>query len=236
MEPDPATAATAVRRPQEVPNVEIRQQAWSEQPHQSYDLIVFVASLHYMPLRATLRQARSAIRAGGGIVIVGVAADGPSADLASKLLSLTSLFLNLWSGSSATPGAPSLRPLTCGHQRRKRRRTVALSGRSPVRYCRASTCVAGSSGATPRTGATMAANRGRQNPNTMQLDTAVFPAFFGSARFVGRLVQPLVSSHDLLSSQGQVGWRVTPNVSPPQRVSGDGGGSVLVSLSLQRSR
>lgn len=84
--------------------------------------------------------------------------------------------------------------------------------------------------------ATMAANRGRQNPNTTQLDTAVFPAFFGSARFVGRLVQPLVSSHDLLSSQGQVGWRVTPNVSPPQRVSGDGGGSVLVSLSLQRSR
>lgn len=85
IKPDPATAATAVRRPQEVPNVEIRQQAWSEQPHQSYDLIVFVASLHYMPLRATLRQARSAIRAGGGIVIVGVAADGPSADLASKL-------------------------------------------------------------------------------------------------------------------------------------------------------
>lgn len=95
IEPDPTAAAIAARRFEGVPGVEIRQAPWQGEPLRSCDLIVFVASLHHMPLRTTLSRARSALRPGGRVVIVGVAADVPSSsDLVGSVLSMTSLLLN----------------------------------------------------------------------------------------------------------------------------------------------
>lgn len=96
IEPDPHAAAIATSRFRRQANVEIRQQSWREQPAQSCDLIVFVASLHHMPLRSTLHEARAALRPGGRLVIVGVAADDSpdDDDLTGKLLSSISLVMN----------------------------------------------------------------------------------------------------------------------------------------------
>jgi len=72
IEPDPTTAATAARRfPRST--VQIHDRTFGSEPEEAYDLIVFVASLHHMPLRQTLQGARAAVRPGGRVVIIGVA-------------------------------------------------------------------------------------------------------------------------------------------------------------------
>lgn len=90
VEPDAETRAIAARRFRDSNTVRIVQRRFGEESHQQYDLILFVASLHHMPLGATLRQARTALRPGGRILIVGVARESP----ADRLRSLTSLALN----------------------------------------------------------------------------------------------------------------------------------------------
>ncbi|WP_154796403.1 class I SAM-dependent methyltransferase [Occultella kanbiaonis] len=90
IEPDAETRAIAARRFRDSTTVRIAQHRFGEESHQQYDLILFVASLHHMPLGASLRRARSALRPGGRIVIVGVAKEAPG----DSLRSLTSLVLN----------------------------------------------------------------------------------------------------------------------------------------------
>ncbi|UJP11048.1 class I SAM-dependent methyltransferase [Microbacterium sp. KUDC0406] len=87
IEPDLATARVAARRFAASDRVCIEQRRFGDEPYGSYDLIVFVASLHHMPLRATLAQARAALRPGGRILIVGVASEA-SADALRSLVSL----------------------------------------------------------------------------------------------------------------------------------------------------
>lgn len=58
-----------------VPGVVVEQRIFGDEPPQAYDLVVFVASLHHMPLHATLLEAKRALRPGGRIVVVGVARD-----------------------------------------------------------------------------------------------------------------------------------------------------------------
>lgn len=89
IEPDADAAASAAQRLAGRP-VRVEQRRFGAEPEDAYDLIVFVASLHHMPLRATLQDARAALRPGGRIVIVGLARE-TSADL---LRSATSLLLN----------------------------------------------------------------------------------------------------------------------------------------------
>jgi len=72
LEPDAETARIAERRFAHTA-VQVEARAFGPEPADSYDLIVFVASLHHMPLRSALQQARAAVRPGGRIVIVGVA-------------------------------------------------------------------------------------------------------------------------------------------------------------------
>lgn len=72
IEPDPDAAAAAARRfPGDAVRIENR--TFGSEPLGAYDLITFVASLHHMPLRAALQEARTALRPGGRLVIVGVA-------------------------------------------------------------------------------------------------------------------------------------------------------------------
>ncbi|MFE6994759.1 class I SAM-dependent methyltransferase [Microbacterium sp. NPDC057659] len=87
LEPDPGTAATAKARFAASDLVRVEERRFGDEPDAAYDLIVFVASLHHMPLRATLRQAKRALRPGGRVVIVGVAAE-TRADLPRSVASL----------------------------------------------------------------------------------------------------------------------------------------------------
>lgn len=72
IEPDAGTAAAAAGR-FTGDAVLIESRAFGSEPQGAYDLITFVASLHHMPLRAALQDARAALRPGGRVVIVGVA-------------------------------------------------------------------------------------------------------------------------------------------------------------------
>ncbi|MDR2997425.1 MAG: class I SAM-dependent methyltransferase [Microbacterium sp.] len=87
VEPDPGTAAAARARFASSDRARIEERGFGDEPSGAYDLIVFVASLHHMPLRATLRRANQALRPGGRIVIVGVAAE-TRADLPRSVASL----------------------------------------------------------------------------------------------------------------------------------------------------
>jgi SAM-dependent methyltransferase len=89
LEPDPETAAAAARR-FSGSAVLVEERRFGSEPHQAYDLIVFVASLHHMPLRPALLAARAALRPGGRVVIVGVAGESPGDALRSGI----SLVLN----------------------------------------------------------------------------------------------------------------------------------------------
>jgi 2-polyprenyl-3-methyl-5-hydroxy-6-metoxy-1,4-benzoquinol methylase len=48
----------------------------------SYDLITFVAVIHHLDLEAALRRARSLLRPGGQLVVVGLSADRTAGDVA----------------------------------------------------------------------------------------------------------------------------------------------------------
>lgn len=90
LEPDGDVAAIAVQRFRESSNVRIEQRHFGVEPAQAYDLIVFAASLHHMPLSAALNAARTSLRPGGRLVIIGVAKETPD----DALRSWISLLLN----------------------------------------------------------------------------------------------------------------------------------------------
>lgn len=89
IEPDAATAAAATRR-FTGSGVRIERRIFGPEPEAAYDVIAFVASLHHMPLHSALQDARTALRPGGRIVIVGLARETPR----DALRSATSLLLN----------------------------------------------------------------------------------------------------------------------------------------------
>lgn len=76
IEPHPETASHAIRRFTES-RVRVDERQFGAEPPHAYDLIVFVASLHHMPLRTALQDARAALRPGGRVVIVGLARETP---------------------------------------------------------------------------------------------------------------------------------------------------------------
>jgi len=72
VEPDARSGAVArARFPRADVRVDIRN--FGDEPESAYDLLVFVASLHHMPVRQALVAARSSLRPGGRLVIVGIA-------------------------------------------------------------------------------------------------------------------------------------------------------------------
>lgn len=75
VEPDARTVAQARANLGRLRNVAVREEPFDltveEEPR--YDLVTFVASLHHLPLAPALEAARSALRPGGRLVIVGLA-------------------------------------------------------------------------------------------------------------------------------------------------------------------
>lgn len=86
VEPDAETASLAEGRFAGSP-IRIERRTFGIEREHVYDLIVFVASLHHMPLSETLFQVRRALRPGGRVVIVGLARE-TSADAVRSWMSL----------------------------------------------------------------------------------------------------------------------------------------------------
>jgi SAM-dependent methyltransferase len=89
IEPDPHAAAVATRR-FNGSAIRIEPREFGTEPENTYDMIVFVASLHHMSPRAALENARKALRPGGRVVIVGLAKE----TAADRSRSWASLLLN----------------------------------------------------------------------------------------------------------------------------------------------
>jgi SAM-dependent methyltransferase len=89
IEQDSRTAARARANLAHIENAHMREESFDLIPHDQprYDLISFVAVLHHLPLAPALRAARSALRPGGRLVIVGLARETP-ADLPWSLASV----------------------------------------------------------------------------------------------------------------------------------------------------
>lgn len=108
IEQDAATAVRARVTVSGIENVEVRTESFELAPlsQPRYDLVSFVAALHHLPLEPTLVAARSLLRPGGRLVIVGLAQE-TSADLS---LSLASVFLNAAIGAIRHPRRARVTP------------------------------------------------------------------------------------------------------------------------------
>ena len=115
IEPDPDAAASAARQLDgesvsseafDRGSVSVETRHFGSEPRGAYDLIVFVASLHHMPLRPALEEARQALRPRGRVVIVGVARETPKDALHSGV----SLLLNPLVGVIRHPRRASRSP------------------------------------------------------------------------------------------------------------------------------
>lgn len=82
LEPDSAAAQRAATRLAGVANVAVIQTDLEryESAGQRFDLITFVASIHHMDLRASLRTARQMLTPTGEIAVVGLSANKSAAD------------------------------------------------------------------------------------------------------------------------------------------------------------
>jgi SAM-dependent methyltransferase len=108
LEPDPSTAAIAAARFTNVGSVRIEPRAFQNADDAAYDFIVFVASLHHMPLIHTLELARRSLRLGGKIIVVGLANESTWAD---RMYSTASLVLNPVVGLLRNPRGVEQTPL-----------------------------------------------------------------------------------------------------------------------------
>jgi SAM-dependent methyltransferase len=92
IEPDARTAARARDTVTETQNATVRDEPFDPAAfgEATFDLVTFVAVLHHLPLEQTLKDARSLLRPGGRLVVVGLAREAPT-DLP---WSVTSLLLN----------------------------------------------------------------------------------------------------------------------------------------------
>ncbi len=74
---DPRSVRRASERLQPFDNASVRLLRFEdvEQAGRSFDLITFVASLHHLPLRDTLRKARQMLRPAGQLAVVGLSAN-----------------------------------------------------------------------------------------------------------------------------------------------------------------
>ncbi|WP_156686079.1 class I SAM-dependent methyltransferase [Mycobacterium sp. Marseille-P9652] len=82
IDPDPQSVRRARQRLRSVGNasVELTGFPGPDAARRPYDLITFVASLHHLPLRETLLEARRMLAPGGELAVVGLAANKSVAD------------------------------------------------------------------------------------------------------------------------------------------------------------
>lgn len=74
---DVPSIARAARRTKNLANISVLQGEFADYcpGEQRFDLITFVATIHHMELRASLRKARSLLTPGGALLVVGLAAN-----------------------------------------------------------------------------------------------------------------------------------------------------------------
>jgi 2-polyprenyl-3-methyl-5-hydroxy-6-metoxy-1,4-benzoquinol methylase len=108
IEPDSETASRARANLAGIDSALVREESFRAVPvdQPRYDLVTFVAVLHHLPLVQTLRAARSLVRPGGRLVIVGLARESPS-DLP---WSVASTLLNPIVGAIRHPRRTHARP------------------------------------------------------------------------------------------------------------------------------
>ncbi len=82
IDPDRGAVARARDRTSDLPNVTLEVASFLDYaaPEGSFDVVTFVASLHHMDLAAAIRKARSLLRPGGDLIIVGLSANQSAAD------------------------------------------------------------------------------------------------------------------------------------------------------------
>ncbi|WP_229820945.1 MULTISPECIES: class I SAM-dependent methyltransferase [Streptomyces] len=86
LEPDPATARTAVERFADDPAVTIAATDFAGRPAQRrWDAVTLVAVLHHLPLAPTLRELRGCLAPGGRLVVVGCYRQAGPVDLLAAL-------------------------------------------------------------------------------------------------------------------------------------------------------
>ncbi len=98
IDPDNAAVARARSRMSGLPNVTVEEAGFFEYvaKERSYDLVTFVASLHHLNLPAALQRARSLMRPGGEIIVVGLSANKAAADWVVSGLQLPLVRLGSW--------------------------------------------------------------------------------------------------------------------------------------------
>jgi len=95
IEPDARTAQRARARLQDVPHTHVAESDFAsyDPGDQLFDLITVVATLHHMDLQSSLAKAKSLLRPGGTLMIVGLARNGSAVDWLLAGLSLPLLRL-----------------------------------------------------------------------------------------------------------------------------------------------
>jgi 2-polyprenyl-3-methyl-5-hydroxy-6-metoxy-1,4-benzoquinol methylase len=98
IDPDGAVVARARQRTSGLPNVTVEQVGFIEYDAKgvSYDLVTFVATLHHLNMRAALQKARSLLRPGGELIVVGLSANRTVGDWVVSALHLPLVRLGSW--------------------------------------------------------------------------------------------------------------------------------------------
>jgi 2-polyprenyl-3-methyl-5-hydroxy-6-metoxy-1,4-benzoquinol methylase len=98
IDPDHAAIERARQRTTGLPNVKLEVTGFLEYgaPQASLDIVTFVASLHHMDLVLGIRKARSLLRRGGDLLVVGLSANKTPADWISSGLNMPLVRLGSW--------------------------------------------------------------------------------------------------------------------------------------------
>jgi SAM-dependent methyltransferase len=98
IDPDPAAVRRARDRLAGLPNVAVEEVGFDDYDAGSarFDLIVFVASLHHLDLRASLTKAQRLLRPGGEIAVVGLSANKTAGDWLWSAVCLPAVRIGSW--------------------------------------------------------------------------------------------------------------------------------------------
>ena len=98
IDPDPCAVERAIDRVAPSNRISIAQRDFDgyEPGGRTFDLITFVASLHHMDLRAALQKARTLVRPGGEIAVVGLSANKSVRDWVWSAMCVPGARLGSW--------------------------------------------------------------------------------------------------------------------------------------------
>ncbi|MFC7450379.1 class I SAM-dependent methyltransferase [Rhodococcus daqingensis] len=110
---DPSATVRARARTSGLANVSIDTVGFDEHVgvDASYDVVTFVAALHHLDLRSSLRRARSLLRPGGELVVVGLSANTTPSDWVLSALQVPVVRVaSWWHGEARDIGVVTAEP------------------------------------------------------------------------------------------------------------------------------